>query len=60
MLVSPSSESSLQLVLEPVDHDFFELTLFLVGLARVLQPGIEASSHLHLRHSAHVVSHNFL
>ena len=60
MLLGPGTERFLQPVLLPVDEHLLHRALLLVRLPRVLQPGVEAASDLHLCHSAHVVSHDFL
>ena len=60
VLAGPGAEGSEQPILLPVDQDLLHRALFLVLLACVLQPRIEASTVLHLSHAAHVVGHDFL
>ena len=60
MLISPCTECLLELVFHPVDEHFPHSSFLLVRLPRILQPSVETTSKLHLRHAAHVVRHDFL
>ena len=60
VLSYPSPESSLKLVLQPVNDCLLENTTLLILDTSVLQPGVESSSILHLHHTTHVIGKHFL
>ena len=60
VLTCPGAEGFLKLILLPVEKHLFHCAFLLVCITRVLEPREKASAKIHLRHTAHVVCHDFL